>query len=550
MTMAFNSQELQIRELKDLLIQLNKTVAEQTKVIELLRKELEEAKALAAKRQEQIDYLTKKLYGSSSEKRKKSIDGQITLEQIFGQMFNEPEYHIDNADSEEETTIVKEHTRKKKKTNKDKFKDLPVEEILVELPPEEQICSECGTQMEFIGKEYVREELVYVPAVVKRVQYYRATYKCPSCTEGFNPDPDVTNHFVKAEVPPALIPHGFASESMVAWCMYQKYALALPLYRQEQDWLQFGVELSRTTMANWIITCADRYLIHVYDYFHRKLLAREFLMSDETRIQVLAEPKRRAQTQSFMWAVRSGEDGLPVIIIYGYTETRARYNIERFLEGYQGGYLQTDGYQGYNNLRGIRRCCCWSHIRRYFVDAIPKGKKEDLSEPAVQAVRYCDKLFVHERYCKEKGYSHEQRKEYRLKKSKPVIDAFFSWLDHQDPVKGSRFDSAVKYAQNRKPYLYTYLEDGRCSLSNNLTENSIRPFTVGRKNWLFAATPGGANASAVVYTMVEMAKANGINVFKYLTYLLEQRPHKNMTDDQLERLAPWNQEVIEYCSDK
>lgn len=548
--MAFNSQELQIRELKDLLLQLNKTVAEQTKVIELLRKELEEAKALAEQRQEQIDYLKKKLYGSSSEKQKKTVDGQITLEQIFGQMFNEPEYHLDNDESEEETTVVKQHTRKKKKTNKEKFKDLPAEEVLIELSPEDQFCSECGTPMVQIGKEYVREELIYIPAVVKRIQYYRATYKCPSCTEGNHPDPDVAYHFAKAEVAPSLIPGSFASESMVAWCMYQKYALALPLYRQEQDWLQFGVELPRSTMARWIIRCVDDYLIHIYNYFHRKLLEREFLMADETRIQVLAEPERRAQTQSFMWAVRTGEDGLPTIITYGYTETRARYNIEKFLEGYRGGYLQTDGYQGYNNLKGIKRCCCWSHIRRYFLDAVTKGHQEGLSDPAVQGVKYCDKLFMHERRCREKGYSHEQRKEYRLKKSKPVIDAFFTWLDQQEPTKGTRLDSAVKYAQNRKKYLYTYLEDGRCSLSNNLTENSIRPFTVGRKNWLFAATPGGANASAVVYTMVEMAKAHKVNIFKYLTYLLKQRPNEKMTDDQLEELAPWNQQVIDYCADK
>ena len=150
--------------------------------------------------------------------------------------------------------VVKQHTRKKKKNNKEKFKDPPVEEVLVELPPEEQICSDWGTQLVRIGKEYVREELIYIPAVVKQIQYYRVTYKCPFCTEGFNPDPDVTNRFVKAEVPPALIQHSFASESMIAWCMYQKFYLALSLYRQEQDWLQFGVELSRTTIANRFIT--------------------------------------------------------------------------------------------------------------------------------------------------------------------------------------------------------------------------------------------------------------------------------------------------------
>ncbi|OUO24269.1 hypothetical protein B5F87_20525 [Eubacterium sp. An3] len=184
------------------------------------------------------------------------------------------------------------------------------------------------------------------------------------------------------------------------------------------------------------------------------------------------------------------------------------------------------------------------------MDAIPKGKQDDLSIPAVQGVQYCDKLFIHERYCKEHGYSFEQRKEYRSKKSKSVIDSFFEWLEKQHPAVNSRFDKAVKYAQNRKQYLYTYLEDGRCSLSNNLSENSIRPFTVGRKNWLFCATPEGAHASAVAYTMVEMAKAHDLNIFKHLTYVLEHRPNEDMSDKQLALLAPWNEDVKKICKNE
>ena len=355
---------------------------------------------------------------------------------------------------------------------------------------------------------------------------------------------------MKSVVPPALLPHSPASASIVSWCIYQKYSLSLPLYRQEKDWQQFGVEIFRTTMANWIINCAARYFIHLYRYFRKELLKREFLMADETRVQVLKEPERRAQSQSYMWLVRSGEDGQPPIIIFGYTQTRARYHIEKFLSGYPGGYLETDGYQGYNNLKNIKRCCCWSHVRRYFLDAIPKGKQDDLSIPAVQGVQYCDKLFIHERYCKEHGYSFEQRKEYRSKKSKPVIDSFFAWLEKQHPAVNSRFDKAVKYAQNRKQYSYTYLEDGRCSLSNNLSENSIRPFTVGRKNWLFCATPEGAHASAVADTMVEMAKAHDLNIFRYLTYVLENRPNEDMGDEQLALLALWNEEVKKTCKNK
>lgn len=552
--MAANPKDLQLRELKDMMLQLKETIELQNQMIKSLQSSLDAANQIAAQRQETIDYLTKQLYGASSEKRKKpeeaQADGQITLFDMYAQIFDEAEYFHDPDHKEpEQVTVVKEHVRKAKKTNKEKYKDLPVQIEEVPLPDDERFCAECGTELVAIGTEFVREELLYIPATLKLIKYYRTSYKCPVCTDGYNPDA-VKSMIVKSQVPKALIPHGPASSSIVSWCIYQKYALSLPLYRQEKDWLQFGIELSRTTMANWIINCVDRYFTHLYEYFHRELLKREFLMADETRVQVLKEPERRAQSQSYMWLVRSGEDGLPPIILYGYTETRARYNIEKFLEGYPGGYLETDGYQGYNNLKGIKRCCCWAHVRRYFMDAIPSGKQNDLSHPAVQAVQYCDKLFMHERYCNEHGYSFEQRKEYRGRKSKTVIDGFFGWLEKQHPTVNSRMDRAVKYAQNRKTYLYTYLEDGRCSLSNNLSENSIRPFTLGRKNWLFCATPEGATASAVAYTMVEMAKAHDLNIYKYLTYILDHRPNKDMNDEQLALLAPWNEEVNNACSNK
>ena len=552
--MASDPRELQLRELKDMMQQLKKTVESQTRMIASLQESLDAANQLAAQRLETIEYLKKQLYGASSEKRKKpeepQADGQLTLFDMYAQIFDEAEYHHDpKATEPEQVVVVKEHVRKSRKTNAEKYKDLPTEVVEVPLPGSEQSCPDCGTPLVRVGKEYVREELVYIPATLKLVRYYRTTYKCPACTEGYHLDQN-SYKFVKSVVPPALIPHSPVSPSVASWCIYQKYALSLPLYRQEKDWLQFGVELPRTTIVNWIINCVDRYFIHVYGFFHRELLKRGFLMADETRVQVLKEPERRAQSQSCMWLVRSGEDGLPPIILFGYTETRAKYHIERFLEGYGGGYLETDGYQGYNNLKNIRRCCCWAHVRRYFMDAVPKGKQDDLSVPAVQAVQYCDKLFMHERYCKEHGYTFEQRKEYRNKRSKPVIDSFFHWLEQQHPVVNTRFDQAVKYAQNRKLYLYTYLEDGRCSLSNNLSENAIRPFTVGRKNWLFCATPEGAHASAVAYTMVEMAKAHDLNIFKYLTYILEHRPDKNMNDEQLASLASWDQDVIDTCKNK
>ena len=348
---------------------------------------------------------------------------------------------------------------------------------------------------------------------------------------------------VKSQVPAALVGKGPASASTVAWTMYQKYANGLPLYRQEKDWKQYGAQISRTTLANWIIYCSQNYFQPMYDYFHRELLKRNFAMADETRGQVLKEEGRRAQTQSFMWLFRSGEDGLPEIILYGYSPTRSGSHAREFLEGYSG-YLETDGYQGYNNLPGIRRCSCWAHIRRYFIDAVPKGRQYDYSQPAVQGVQYCNRLFaIEDSINKKHSGDYEKRKQLRLEKEKPVLEAFWSWLDQQKPVRNTRMDKAVNYVLNRRDTAETYLEDGHCSFTNNLSENAIRPFAVGRKNWLFSSSVDGANASAVVYTMVEMAKAHGLNIYGYLKFLLEHRPSKDMTDEQLAELAPWSEKL-------
>ena len=187
------------------------------------------------------------------------------------------------------------------------------------------------------------------------------------------------------------------------------------------------------------------------------------------------------------------------------------------------------------------------HIRRYLYEAIPKGKENDYTEPAVQGYLYINKLFDYERQYRQKCLSKKQLENRRLKDQKPVIEAFLKWLDRQSTVKGSRLDRAVTYCQNQRPYMMTYLEDARCSLSNNISENSIRPVTCGRKNWLFSDTTDGANASMTVYSLIEMAKANDINPLKYLEYILEARPNKEMSDEELEKLSPWNEEVKKAC---
>ena len=247
-----------------------------------------------------------------------------------------------------------------------------------------------------------------------------------------------------------------------------------------------------------------------------------------------------------LWLFRSGEEDADPIILYHYAPTRSGDTAKDFLEGFHG-YLMVDGYSGYNKVEGIKRCCCYAHIRRYFYDAIPKGHEKDMSLPAVQGVLYCDKLFEYERHFKEKGYSYKQIQNARLKKSKPIIEAFLSWLGRQEPTPKSKFDTAVKYALNRKEDMMTYLEDGRCSLSNNRSEQKIRSYIVGRKGWLFCDSPAGARAAAIAYSLVETAKSQNLDIFKYITYVLEKRPSKKMNSNELEALLPWNENVKERC---
>ena len=236
------------------------------------------------------------------------------------------------------------------------------------------------------------------------------------------------------------------------------------------------------------------------------------------------------------------------IILYNYTPTRAGSHAATFLAGADPGYyLMVDGYKGYNKVPEAQRCCCWAHIRRYWLRAIPKGHEKDYTHPAVQGFLYCNKLFEYERSYREKGLSLKQIYNRRLKDQKPVIEAFLSWLDQLHPESGDRLIKAINYSNGCRPFMMNYLKDGACSLSNNLSENSIRPLVVGRKNWLFCDTPAGADASMKIYSMIETAKANELDPLKYLSFLLEHRPGAEMSDEELEQFAPWSKLAQETC---
>lgn len=512
---ADSSKDIQLRELKDMITDLKKMIKTLQATVDAANKREEALTQERDNLKDEVALLRKKLFGSSSEKRTLDIQGQLNL-------FNEAEMEQDPvaAKAEELEASLPDKAGKKRKartTDAERFKGIPVQRKYLDLDDGERVCPVCNTALEEIGEEFVRRELVFIPAKLKVYEYYSKNYTCPECSKR-----DLPVIKKGKDGKPHML-YGMASAGTVAWVMYQKFCNGLPYCRQEKDWKQYGAAITRATMANWVIHNSEAFFLPMYEYFHRKLLERGFAMADETPLQVLHEPGRRAQTKSYMWLFRSGEDGGQPIILYKYSETRAGDNAVDFLHGFKG-YLMCDGYSGYNKVPDAKRTACWAHIRRYLTDAIPKGKELDYAQPSVQGIMYINQLFHLEDVIKAKYTSFDAIKKARLEKEKPIVEGFLSWLDNQSPVRGSRMDKAVTYIQNRRPYLATYLEDGRCSFSNNLSENAIRPFTVGRKNWLFCDTPNGAQASAIVYTMVEMAKVNGVNVYHYLTYLLEKLP--------------------------
>ena len=532
--MANSSKDLQLRELKDMITELRNMIKTLQATVDAASKREEVLIQERDNLKDEISLLRKKLFGSSSEKRVIDFPGQLNL-------FNEAELEQDPsiAETEELAAILPEETPKKRKTratDAERFKGIPVIKKYIDIPEEDKTCPVCSTPLFKIGEELVRRELVFIPAKLKVVEIYSFNYSCPECSKR-----DIPVIKKGKDGKPHML-YGMASAGTVAWVMYQKFCNSLPYCRQEKDWKQYGAAITRATMANWVIRNSEAFFRPMYEYFHRKLLERNFLMADETPLQVLHEEGRRAQTKSYMWLFRSGEDGGIPIILYKYSPTRAGDNAVEFLQEFNG-YLMCDGYSGYNKVSNAKRTACWAHIRRYLTDAIPKGKQLDYTQPSVQGMMYINQLFHLEDVIKAEHSSFDAIKKARLEKEKPIVEGFLSWLDKQNPVRGSRRDKAVTYIQNRRDYLMTYLEDGRCSFSNNLSENAIRPFTVGRKNWLFCDTPHGAQASAIVYTMVEMAKANGVNVYHYLTYLLEKLPDDSMSDNELDQLAPWNEKV-------
>ena len=487
--------------------------------------------------QEKVAFLTRKLYGRSTEQTSSlGIEGQMSL-------FDEAETSADPKSSEPEMKDVASYRRKKYPGQREELlKDIPHEKKLCTLAEEDRFCQTCGSPLVSVGEEFVRTEIEFIPAKVRVIDYYRETFECRSCRKNGR------QYMEKSPMPDPVILHSYASPSTIAWVIHQKYELAVPLYRQEKEWADLGVNLSRATMSNWILASYRDWLSPVVELLKKELLTQKYLHIDETPVQVLGETGRKNTTDSYMWVYCSIKESGRPIRMFDYQPGRSGTFPQKFLQGFRG-YIHTDAYKGYEKVTGITRCFCWTHLRRYFVDAIPKDTASPQATIPAQAIAYINQLFDIEK--KLEVLSPAGRKEQRRIQAKPVLDAFWSWAETASVgiLPKSKLGEAFAYAFNQKKGLMNYLEDGNCSISNNLAENSIRPFTIGRKNWLFSGSPKGAQASAGVYTLIETAKANGLNPRKYIEYILSDIPGTAFRQypEFLEDYLPWNPIIQKLC---
>jgi len=498
-------------------------IDEKERKIKELELKILDLEALVKYYEEQFRLAKQRQFGKSSEKTN-------TIEEQIG-LFDEAENEADKKAKEPDIEEITYKRRKREGKREEDLSKLPVETIEYTLPIEKQVCPECGETMHAMSKE-VRRELKVIPAEVYVVEHVRYIYSCRDCERNNTSVP-----IIKAEAPEPLIKGSLASPSAVAYIAVQKYVNAVPLYRLEQGFIRDGIALSRQTMANWLIRVSDDYLTLVYDEMHKELKKEEALHADETVLQVLNEPGKNANTNSYMWLYRTSGDTKHPIVLYEYQPTRSSSHPKKFLEGYKG-YLHTDGYAGYHNLsEDIIIVGCFAHVRRKFDEALKSMPKESqngsLSE---KGLNYCNELFKLERDFIDLSF--EDRYKKRLELSKPIFDDFYRWVTSVKALPKSTLGTAINYVKEQKPYLENIFLDGRLELSNNRAERSIKPFVIGRKNWLFCNTKKGANASSVIYSIIETAKENKLNPFKYMKFLLERLP--NISISQISELLPWN----------
>jgi transposase len=418
-----------------------------------------------------------------------------------GELFNEAEELAADVETPEQEAIS--YTRNKPK-RKPLPEDLPREVIVHDIPDEDKVCGCCAGTLHCIGEDK-SEKLQFIPAQVKVIEHVRPKYACRTCEkEG------ISNTVKQAPVPHSVIPKGYATPSLLSQIITSKYQYGLPLYRQEAMFKQHGIELSRKTMADWIIRCAELFK-PLYDQLHQHLLQQPVIQADETTLKVVDSDK----TTSYMWLYATGADSpqatitgsaIPNIVLYDYHNSRAGRCAVDFLDGYSG-YLEEK-----------------------------KGAGSKGSGKADWALNHIQKLYRVETQLKEENAA--TRYTQRQEKSLPLLNQLETWLTKsaQQVLPKTKLGEAIQYCLNQWHKLIRYTLDGHLAIDNNRAERAIKPFVIGRKNWLFSQTATGANASAILYSIIETAKANDLNVFEYVMDCLEQlsRP-----DTDIEQLLPW-----------
>ena len=451
-------------------------------------------------------------------------------------LFNEAEVEASEAETIADEVAVPAHTRKKR--GRRPLPDfLPVQEILHDLSDEEKVCAHDSSHtLVAIGRES-SDQLKFIPATVEILRHIRPKYACPTCKEGVKIAP----------MPKLPIPKSLATPSLLAHVATSKYVDGLPLYRQEKIFQRLGIDVSRATLASWMVKMGD--LVEpLMGRIRKEIRSHSFVQCDETPFQVLKEPGKRAQSQSYLWTLRGGKPDHP-LIYYEYDPSRSGEVPKRLLRGFEG-FLQTDGYEGYTAIGkepGIVHVGCWAHTRRKFDEALrgqgkvkKKGTKSTAkASKARQALSQIQAMYRIEREFKDASI--EERYRVRQERTRPIIEKLRVWLDVSiDTVPPqSLTGKAMHYMHRQWPKLVRVLDDGQVPLDTNLVENAIRPFVIGRKAWLFADSMAGARASANLYGLIETAKANRIEPNRYLAHLFEVLP--TITEpEQLDPLLPQN----------
>ena len=455
-----------------------------------------------------------------------------TREETQYRLFDEAEFAADEP-QKKETVAVAAHSRAKN-GRRPIPSGYPRVEVVHDIPEEDKTCS-CGCRLTRIG-EVVSEKLDIIPQTVRVLRHVRPKYACRDC-EGTEDDGPTVKI---APMPPQLIEQGIVTPGLLAYILVNKFCDGLPFYRQSRMFDRLGVDISRSTMSNWALQAAEK-CEPLIDLCLAKLHKGDIINMDETPVQVLKEPGRKNTTKSYMWVAKGGGDGKPVIL-FRYAPTRGG-DFAREMVGDFRGYLQTDGYAGYNALGerdGIIHVGCLAHVRRKFMNVLKAGSRQKKGT-ASTVVDLIAKLYHLESKARKEELSADEILAMRVEKGKPILDrlrALLTTAASTAPPK-SLLGKAVTYGLGQWPRIEAYLSDARLTPDNNAAENAIRPFAIGRKNWLFSGSPRGARASGAVYSLIETAKANGLNPYGYLLHVFDKIPTATSEAD-IHQLLPWN----------